>query len=35
MVIINQEGKVEKVWVGFSPFLENDLVAEINELLAR
>jgi len=34
-VIINQEGKVEKVWVGFSPFLENDLIAEIDELLAR
>lgn len=34
-VIINQQGYVEKVWVGFSPFLENDLVAEINELLAR
>ena len=34
-VIINQEGKVEKVWVGFSPFLENDLVAEIDDLLAR
>ena len=34
-VIINQEGKVEKVWVGFSPFLENDLVAEIDDLLSR
>lgn len=34
-VIINQEGKIEKVWVGFSPFLKNDLVAEIDELLGR
>ena len=34
-VIINQEGKVEKVWIGFSPFLENDLVGEIDDLLAR
>jgi peroxiredoxin len=34
-VIIGPTGKVEKVWVGFSPFLENDLVAEIDQLLSK
>ena len=34
-VIINQQGHVEKIWVGFSPFLENDLIAEIDQLLGR
>jgi thiol-disulfide isomerase/thioredoxin len=34
-VIIGPSGKVEKVWVGFSPFLENDLVAEIDRLLLK
>jgi len=34
-VIIGPSGKVEKVWVGFSPFLENDLVAEIDQLLSK
>jgi peroxiredoxin len=34
-VIINQQGRVEKIWVGFSPFLENDLIAEIDQLLGR
>ena len=34
-VIIGPSGTVEKVWVGFSPFLENDLVAEIDQLLSK
>ena len=34
-VIIGPSGTVEKVWVGFSPFLENDLVAEIDQLLSE
>ena len=34
-VIIGPSGTVEKVWVGFSPFLENDLVAEIDRLLLK
>ena len=34
-VIINQLGEIEKVWVGFSPFLEKDLVKEINRILGK
>jgi len=34
-VIINQLGEVEKVWIGFSPFLEKDLVKEINRILGK
>ena len=34
-VIINQLGEIEKVWVGFSPFLEKDLAKEINRILGK
>ena len=34
-VIINPVGEIEKVWVGFSPFLEKDLVKEINRILGK
>jgi len=32
-ILINPKGEIERVWVGFSPFLEKDLFHEINQIL--